>query len=372
MKKTRPILAVATIGTALAAHAYAEPTTSTAASITGETPELRAAAVVVPPFVIQQDGSLTGFSIELWNAIAGRLKLRTIYQIEPDGTALEGAMLSKRVDLSVTPIVVTSGRDERFDFSFPIMEVGMQIMVRGTHQKTAIDNPLWDMLRLILSRTTVVWLGMALLLVLIPAHVIWLLERGHKGGMIVSRKYFPGIFEAIWWALSTLVTQAETFPRQWMGRALSVIWMFAGVIFCALYTAQLTTSLTVEQIRGAIEGPDDLPNKRVATLANTVAVDYLRKHHALVQEFQSPDQVFNALLAKKVDAVVGEAPILRYYAVHEGKGRVKMVGPEIDIAPVAIMVQSGSLLRKKIDIALLTLHEDGSYQQIYDKWFGSP
>ncbi len=51
---------------------------------------------------------------------------------------------------------------------------------------------------------------------------------------------------------------------------------------------------------------------------------------------------------------------------------LRMVGPEINVAPVAVMVQLNSPLRKKIDIALLALREDGSYQRLYDKWFGSP
>jgi ABC-type amino acid transport substrate-binding protein len=35
-------------------------------------------------------------------------------------------------------------------------------------------------------------------------------------------------------------------------------------------------------------------------------------------------------------------------------------------------VQLDSLLRRKVDIALLKLRENGTYQQLYDKWFGSP
>ena len=63
---------------------------------------------------------------------------------------------------------IMSARDEVFDFSYPTLEAGLQIMVRDTHQAAATANPLWDLLRLIFSRTTVAWLGMALLLVLIP------------------------------------------------------------------------------------------------------------------------------------------------------------------------------------------------------------
>ncbi len=244
-------------------------------------------------------------------------------------------------------------------------------MVRDTGEKTQTANPLSDLLRLLFSRTTVLWLGMALLIVLIPAHVIWLLDRRQEDSMLSIRNYFPGIFEVIYWGLSSLTSQAQTMPRHWVARALSIFWMFTSVVFVALYNAQLTTTMTVEQISGAIEGPGDLPGKQVATLANSAAADYLRAQNAQVQEFGTTDQMFKALLDKKVDAVVSAAPVLLYYAAHLGKGLVKTVGPEFNTAPAAIMVQLDSPLRRKINVALIALRENGTYQQIYDKWFGT-
>ena len=70
--------------------------------------------------------------------------------------------------------------------------------------------------------------------------------------------------------------------------------------------------------------------------------------------------------------MVTQAPLLLYYAAHEGKGRVRVVGPQFESRPLAIMVQLDSPLRKKIDRALVALRENGTYQQIYDKWFGEP
>ncbi|MGA8305547.1 MAG: transporter substrate-binding domain-containing protein [Candidatus Acidiferrales bacterium] len=340
----------------------------------GEIPELRVAVYVAPPMVMEQNGSLTGFVIDLWNAIAAQMKVKTSYQIMPDVRALEEAMRSKSADLTPA-IVITSARDEAFDFSYPIFETGVQIMVpetgatRGSASRLA---PALDMLRLLFSRTTIEWLGVGLLLVLVPAHVVWFLERRQQGGIITNRNYFPGIFEACYWGLATLAAQVEIMPRQWIARGLAILWMFASVVFIASYTAQLTTTLTVEQIRGAIEGPGDLPGKQVATITSSVAADYLREQNAQVQEFPGADQMFTALLDKKVDAVVAPAPLLLYYAAHGGKGRVKVVGPEFNRQPVAIEVQLDSPLRKKIDRALVTLRENGTYQQIYDKWFGVP
>lgn len=365
------ILAVAFVA-AIATPAYPQTASSAPVSAQGKIPELRVAVLLVPPFVMEQNGSLTGFSIELWNAIVARLSLKTSYQIMADAHALEDAMRSKSADLSVAPIFITSTRDEEFDFSYPIMEAGLQILVRDTDNTARTASPLWDMLGLMFSRTTLVWLGMALLIVVIPAHLVWLLERSYTDGIISNGDYFPGIFQAIYWAVSTLTTQAETMPRQWLARILSIFWMFAGVVFVAFYTAQLTTTLTVQQIRGAIEGPSDLPGKQVATIARSTAADYLREQNAQVYEFATPDQMFKALLDRRVDAVVFSAPVLLYYAAHEGKGRVKMVGPEFNTTPVAVTFQLDSPLRRKVDGALLKLRENGTYQQIYDKWFGSP
>jgi hypothetical protein len=82
--------------------------------------------------------------------------------------------------------------------------------------------------------------------------------------------------------------------------------------------------------------------------------------------------MFKALLDKKVEAVLAPAPLVLYYAAHEGKGRVKTVGPEFNTAPAAIMVQLDSPLRRKINLALIALRENGAYHRIYDKWFGTP
>jgi polar amino acid transport system substrate-binding protein len=35
-----------------------------------------------------------------------------------------------------------------------------------------------------------------------------------------------------------------------------------------------------------------------------------------------------------------------------------------------IVFKSGSPLRRDVDGALLAMREDGTYQQLYDKWFG--
>jgi polar amino acid transport system substrate-binding protein len=332
-------------------------------------PELRVAVGVLPPFAMEQNGTLVGFSVDLWNAVAARLKIKTNYQTMRDATSLIEAMRSKSADVIATPVVITAARDEEFDFSLPVMQTGLLILVRDTGE-AATTNPLEDLLGLLFSKTMLLWLGIALVLILVPAHFVWFLERRRADGMIANPKYIPGIFEAMYWAASGLTSQAQDMPHQWLARIFSVFWMFAGVVFVAFYTAQLTTTLTVRQIQGGISGPEDLPGKQVGTIGSSVASDYLNGLKAQVQEFRRPDQMFQALLDKKVEAVVFTAPALLYYAAHDGKGLVKTVGREFNVAPVAFTFQLDSPWRRKVNTALLKLREDGTYQRLYEKWFG--
>lgn len=48
-----------------------------------------------------------------------------------------------------------------------------------------------------------------------------------------------------------------------------------------------------------------------------------------------------------------------------------MVGPVFNTKPIAMELQLGSPLRKRIS-ALIAFGEDGTNQQIYNKWFGAP
>src|SRR5271166_407225 len=116
------MLVVAVLGAAMVAPAYSQTADSSAAAASGAA-ELRVVTIIAPPSVMEQNGTLTGFSVDLWNAIAARLKLKTSYQIVPDVSHLEQAMRSNNADLTLG-LFITSARDEVFDFSIPTLQAG--------------------------------------------------------------------------------------------------------------------------------------------------------------------------------------------------------------------------------------------------------
>ena len=332
--------------------------------------ELKVATYILPPFVIKSGDQLTGFSIEIWEEVAARLNVKSSYRILTDMNSGMEALQSQNVDIAVSGIFYSTALDKVIDFTYPTLNAGLRVMVRDMGDGVQM-RPLRDWFTLLISRSAGLWLIAALIIIVIPAHVVWWLDRGNEDGVSPTRNYFPGIFHSLIWAASGLVSQTQMLPRHWLARLFGLIWMFAGVVFIALYTAQLTALLTAEQIRGAINGPDDLPGKRVGTLAASTSAVYLRTIKADVRAFSSTDEIYQALLDEKVDAVVLHSPVLGYYATHEGRGRVKLVGPEINKSDIGFVVPLGSPLRKRVSNQLLALHDDGTYQRIYAKWFGS-
>ncbi|MEH1839330.1 MAG: transporter substrate-binding domain-containing protein [Nostoc sp.] len=328
---------------------------------------LLVATRVIPPFVITDKGELSGFSIDLWRSIANQIGIEYKFIEYSSVPELLSAIKDKKANLGIAAISITAERQQDFDFSLPILAGGLQIMVRNSETN---NSAFLNILQLFFSTSLLQVIGIALVLIVVAAHIIWLFERHHQNGM-VSKSYFPGIFKACWWAAATLATQADEMPKGVLGRLVGIVWMFIGVLFVAYFTASATTSLTVQQLQGDIKTIDDLPGKVVATTAGSTAAAYLREHKISVLEVTKIEQAYNALQTKKADAVVFDAPVLLFYAANEGKGKVEIVGSILREESYGIILPNNSPYRKPINQALLSLKENGTYQSLYDKWFNA-
>ena len=210
-----------------------------------------------------------------------------------------------------------------------------------------------------------------LIVLFIAAHIIWLLERRHNPQF--SRSYFNGLWQSIWWAVVTVTTvgYGDKTPKGGMGRLFGLIWILAGYFVFAYFTASVTTTVTVQELRGAISGPEDLFGKKVATVEKSPAAEYLTDQGLTTVKLEDIEKAYYLLEAGEVDAVVYDAPVLQHYALKKGKGRVKVVGLIFLEQSYGIALQVDSPLREEINIALLRLVESGVYKEIHDKWFGS-
>ena len=328
--------------------------------------QLRVATREIAPFVMRKNGQLSGFSIDLWNAIAEQIGVTSKFEMQPSVAAFIESVRTRRSDVGATSI--TSRREEIADFSQPIYDSGLQILVRGENSTPSLLEGLFQVLHSPLISQFVVAM---LLLMLVPAHLVWLLERRYDDTIVRHKNYFPGIFESAWWTVSCLATQSEEMPKTVAARIVAVIWMFFAIIFTAYVTAALTANLTLQTLRGDIQGPDDLPGKRVATVAGSTSENYLRDAKITPLTFPTVDGALQALQNKSVEAVVYDAPILKYFAATRGQGQVSLVGSVFRHESYGFVLPNGSPWRKKVNFALLSLRENGTYDALNTKWFGT-
>jgi polar amino acid transport system substrate-binding protein len=325
---------------------------------------IKVAARVISPFVMEEGGKLSGFGIDLWRSLAVEMGVESQFIPMDSVPKVLAAVEQKQADVGIANISITAEREQKFDFSYPMFSAGLQVMVRTANQSTEGPN----LLNIIFSPTIRRFLGIALLMIIIGSHVVWLFERKRRESM-VSKSYFPGIFEAAWWAAATLATQADQMPKGALSRVLAVFWMFVAVVFVALFTAAVTAELTVNRLQSDIRGIEDLSGRVVATSAGSTAAEYLQRHKFKAREFSSIEQAYDALINQTVDAVVFDAPVLMYFAAHEGKDQVKLVGDIFQEEKYGIVMPYRSPYRKSINQALLTLVENGTYQTLYNQYF---
>ncbi len=323
----------------------------------------------IEPFVMTEDGIKTGFTIDLLTAIAKRTGWTINYVDGKTVTGILGDVTNRRSDAAAAAISITADRAEVVDFSQPILNAGLQIVVpAGSVERS--QPGLTDFLKLLFSKTMAVWLLAALALTVIPAHIIWLLERRHADSM-VSKSYFPGIFQAFAWGLGMLAAAADDAPRHWQTRALAVLWAFVSIIFVAYYTATLTANLTVEKIDSQIGAPTDLVGRSVCTIADTTAASYLNEIGVAFTGAPRLEDCYAGLKEQKYEAVVTDAPLLQYYVAHSGAGVAEIASPIFKFEDYGIAFPLGSDLRKPFDDALLSIRENGDYDLIKSKWLGS-
>lgn len=336
-----------------------------AANVAAQT-TLRVATASVAPFVLPQTAVPEGFSIDLWNEVARRMGVQSSWTRLTTQAGLLDAVKRGDADVAIAAITMTPEGENSVDFSLPYFDSGLQIMVRAKSEST-----------LITSLQTIPWLaigqllGITVVIVFVLANVVWLLERRRDAAF--QKPYWRAIGEGLWVTMLIIAT-GEHGERDaagvWKRVLVPLMWLI-GVVLIAQLTATVTSSQTVARLESTIRGPDDLPGKTIGSVPGSVAGDYLKQRGLPFDTVTSADEGIRMLMQGDVQAIVFDAPTLQYWAGRRGNGVLAVVGPVFRPEKYGIAVANGSALRKRINEALLAMYEDGTYEQIYGKWFSS-
>jgi polar amino acid transport system substrate-binding protein len=325
---------------------------------------IRVAVKPLVPFVMTRDGKLEGYSIDLWTRIATDLGLDTQWVETATVKDLLAAVQNGEADAGIAGISMTPEREQVIDFTHPYFDSGLQILTRDDDSSRSFFSAFDWLFR----RSFLVPVLVFALIVAVFGHLIWFVERRHNDDFPTS--YGRGIIEAMWWSLATVAGgDAEKKVEHPFGRLIAATWLVFGLFLVAYVTGTVTASLTVTELRGSINGLDDLGGKKVATVRGTVADTFLQQTGFDRVLFDDADAAIGAVRDRRADAVVFDSPVLRYYASHAGRGQVRVVGEMFRLDKYAIALPEGSELRERVDEVLLRLNQTGYLQELYQRWF---
>ena len=343
--------------------AATDPTVSTPVNLA----DLKVITRLVPPFVLKDNEKYQGFSVELWQAIAAQIKVGSHFVEKANINEILAGVKAGEGDMAIAAISITSQREQEFDFSQPMFDSGLQIMVRADNNGGFSVGQVWNILS---TGAMPFLLGLMAALIIVPAHLVWYAERRGTSHFI-SQKYFPGIWQAAWWSIGAVAGQQPDSPASKWGRILAAMAILVSMVFMSYFQATITSALTIQTLKGDINGPEDLAGRKVGTTTGSTAAGYLKSLDVTPTEFSKITEAFMALENKQLDAVVFDSPVLLYYAASQGRNKVQIVGPMLRKENYGILFPRGSTLRKPVNEALLTLRENGTYDALYAKWFAA-
>ncbi|WP_412174870.1 transporter substrate-binding domain-containing protein [Actibacterium sp. XHP0104] len=326
--------------------------------------ETTIATVERPPFSTVVDGTQTGFSIELWEAVAKEIGASSTYRRHDSFAAMLGDVREGAADIAVANISITAEREKVLDFSHAIFQSGLQIMVPQGNQTSVI----WQALK---SPDLLLAILIAFLMLFGGGMLMWVLER--RDQPYFDRPASEALFPSFWWALNLVVNGGfeERVPRTFLGRIFGVMLVLSSLFLVSIFVAKITAMMTVNAIQGSVNSLTDLYGKNVGTIAGSTTAAFLQERDIDGRGYDDLQALLAAFERGELDAVVFDAPVLAYYANHRGRGKAEMVGAPFRRESYGFALPAGSPLLEPINRALLQLREDGTYDALYRKYFGS-
>ena len=319
-----------------------------------------------PPFAMKgPDGKWSGISIDLWQDMATKLKLNYTFK-EMDLDHLLAGVTNGSLNAAVAAISVTADRELVLDFTQPFYTTGLGIAV--SEKNTA---PWLNALRRLASWQFLGVVSLLALVLLVAGFLVWVFERRANAEQF-GGKPWHGIGSGFWWSAVTMTTvgYGDKAPRTLGGRIVGLVWMFVAIIIISSFTAAITSALTVSQLGSSIHGPKDLPEIRVATVADSTGEAYLKSQHVVYKTYPNAATALAALAENHVDAVVYDAPILQYLARENYHGRIAVLPRTFIRQDYAIALPQGSPLREKLNLELEREVRSPRWQDLIARYLG--
>ncbi len=324
--------------------------------------KLTVGVAAVAPFAMKNAaGNWEGIGIDLWRAVAGRLKL-SYELVEMPEADLVAKLKTGEIEAVVGGLAVTPEIERELELSqiFYVADLAIGVSRKSVPFEfrvllDAFFSP--QFLRIVFSVLGVIFaIGI----------LMYYLERKRNPEDFGGKKS-QGLLYGLYWSAVMMTGVGANTPRTGAGRVIGILCVIAGLFLASSFTASITRVLTSELLTGRIQSERDLRRLHVAVLAGLPA-EALRQMGANFSVYGSPQDVIGAVVRGDVEACIMSEPVLKYYAGTFFKGRIDVIQIPGERRLYAIGLPPHSPLRKTLNIALLGIGTSPEWDDILHRY----
>jgi polar amino acid transport system substrate-binding protein len=260
------------------------------------------------PFVFENENSLDGISIWLWNEINKEVRQPVVFKKLTLDEVVNG-IAKHEIDITINPLTITSERSKLIDFSAPYYISNSTVMVQSV---SSFEKGL-QFISSFFSLNFLRAIGALFLVVFIFGFIAWLFERKKNQDEFGSG--LKGLGSGIWWSAVTMTTvgYGDKSPKTPGGRVVGLVWMFAAIIIISGFTASIASSLTVNQLSWNQNSVDDFKEKKIAVIENSATEAFLEnRFFKKLKAYKTLEECRDALANGSVEALSHDEPQLKY------------------------------------------------------------
>ncbi|XP_031558239.1 uncharacterized protein LOC116294731 [Actinia tenebrosa] len=188
-----------------------------------------------------------------------------------------------------------------------------------------------------------VWpiLLLTLLLAGISGVLIWALEY-HNKQRHFSKPFVKGSYDGFWWAVVSMTTvgYGDQIPRSIFGRLFGIAWILTGVTLIAVFTASITSAITVVSVKGSC---NEMQGQRIAVINNSETEVTARHHGAVVKAYDDIMAMFSDLKSEQVDGILMDRLKGYYYLNIIDDDMLRVSRALQSLMPYSVAVVTGNM-----------------------------
>ena len=137
----------------------------------------------------------------------------------------------------------------------------------------------------------------------------------------------------------------KTFAKQWENT-----WNNSRTVWLIPLSS---IKASVSKLENRLQGPEDLVRSSVATIPDSTSADYLLRFGITAHNYATVQSGLQAVADGRVDAMVYDAPLLKYLVKTKFAGEVEVLPVTFERQDYGIALPAGSDLRENINRSLL-------------------